>query len=151
MTSAEISSTPGGSTKHTDVVVDASAWVSRVLPQDLNHDAARTWLDKHLLGGGRVLAPALLATEVAAAVSRRTGQPTLARGAVNQLQTMPGVHLVSIDQVLIDSATNLAAHVGLRGADALYVAQAQQLGIPLVTFDAEQLARTAGIIITIRP
>jgi predicted nucleic acid-binding protein len=61
------------------------------------------------------------------------------------------VRLAPIDQALIVDATNLSADLGLRGADAIYVALAKQLGVPLLTFDTEQLTRPAGIITTIQP
>lgn len=146
-----MSAVTSSATSITEAVVDTSAWVSRVLTQDSNHVAARTWIDGHLLAGGRLVAPALLVTEVAAAIRRRTMQPTLAQGAVNQLYLMPNVQLVLIDQELIDTATDLAANLGLRGADTLYVALAKRLGIPLVTFDKEQLTKPSGIIVTIQP
>ena len=97
------------------------------------------------------MAPILMVTEVAAAMSRRTGQARLARTAVAQLYNLPSMRLVPIGQGLIDEATNLAAALGLRGADALFVALARQLNIPLVTFDLEQLHKPAGLIATIHP
>ena len=133
------------------VVVDTSVWISRLLPTDGNHLAARTWIDQHLLGGGLLVAPILFVTEVAAALSRQTGRSTLARRAVAQLYNLPQMSLVPIDQALIDTATDLAASLGIRGADALFVALAQQLTIPLLTFDTEQIQKPAGIIRTIRP
>ncbi len=57
------------------VVLDASAWVSRIMLQDSNHPAALTWIDRHLLNNGLFVAPILLVTETAAAVSRITGLP----------------------------------------------------------------------------
>ena len=149
MASEESGSTPAPAPEA--VVVDTSAWVSRLLTQDSNHTAARDWIERHLLNGGLLVAPALLVTEVAAAVSRQTGQPSLARSAVNQLNLMTTVRLMPVDQDLIDAATDLASDLGIRGADALFVATAMQLSIPLVTFDTEQLQRPGAIITTIRP
>jgi predicted nucleic acid-binding protein len=132
-------------------VIDTSAWISRLLPTDSNHAAARKWIDQHLLGGGLLVAPVLLVVEVAAALSRQTRRPIVARRAVTQLYGLPQMSLVPIDQALIDTATDFAANLGIRGADALFIALAQQLNIPLVTFDIEQIQRPAGIIQTIRP
>jgi predicted nucleic acid-binding protein len=133
------------------VVVDASIWVSRLLTHDPNNARATAWIARHVRSGGILTAPTLIAVEVAASVSRRTGNVTDAHAAAGQLYGLPFVRLAPIDQTLIVEATNLSANLGLRGADAIYVALAKQLGIPLLTLDAEQLIRPAGLIATIQP
>ena len=127
-------------------VVDASVWVSRLVPQDLNHQASRKWLERHVAAGGLVVAPALLLPEVAGAISRRTGQPLLAHRAVAAIQRLAAVRLIPVDGQLATLAAQVVADHGLRGADALYVAVAQRLGLPLVTWDAEQTARAKGVV-----
>ncbi|MDQ3930864.1 MAG: PIN domain-containing protein [Chloroflexota bacterium] len=133
------------------VVVDTSAWVSRLLTQDSNHPAAVTWINQHLLSGGFLISPILLVTETAAAVSRVTGVSARGHIAASRLYTTPEMILVQIDQALVDEATDLAAGLRLRGADSYYVAVARRLGLALVTFDSEQLSRAAPVIATIRP
>jgi predicted nucleic acid-binding protein len=44
---------------------------------------------------------------------------------------------------LVLEAAELAAALQLRGADSFYVATAQQLNAPLLTFDKEQRTRPA--------
>ena len=133
------------------VVIDASVWISRILTQDSNHQAAVAWIDQHLLSGGLLVAPILLVTETAAAVSRITGLPSRGHLAVSGLYAIAELSLAQIDQVLVDEATDLAADLQLRGADAYYVAVAKRLSLALVSFDHEQLVRAAAIITTIRP
>ena len=133
------------------VVIDASVWVSRLLPNDPNNQAAANWINNHIMSGNVFAAPALLAVEVAAAVYRRTKSTLGAQTAVNQLYDLPAMQLAPMDQMLIDEAAALSANLGVRGADALYVALAKQLGVPLVSFDNEQLALSMGLIPTIRP
>ena len=133
------------------VVVDASVWVSRLLRHDPNNARATAWVGRHVRNGGILTAPTIIAVEVAAAVSRRTSNINDAHAAANQLYALPFVRLAPIDQALIVDATNLSADLGLRGADAIYVALAKQLGVPLLSFDTEQLTRPAGIITTIQP
>jgi predicted nucleic acid-binding protein len=41
----------------------------------------------------------------------------------------------------------MAADLGLRGADAIYVALAHQLNVPFVTWDQEQLDRTSSAVV----
>ncbi len=143
-----------GASGSLSVVIDASVWVRMLRPQDPNHQAARSWISTYLSSGGILIAPALFAVEVVASISRNTGNPADARLAARQLYTGPmtaRMNLVVMDQTIIAEAINMAADFGVRGADATYVALAKQLGIPLVSFDHEQLTRPARAITTIHP
>ncbi|MEP6775326.1 MAG: type II toxin-antitoxin system VapC family toxin [Chloroflexota bacterium] len=137
------------------VVIDTSAWVSRLLPHDSNYITARTWIDNHILNGGFFVAPMIFVIEVASAIARETLPPddpqADAHKAVNQLYSLSIMRLVPLDQALVDEATNLAADRRIRGADALFVAVARHLGIPLVTFDKYQLKQPQAVVLTIRP
>jgi predicted nucleic acid-binding protein len=57
------------------------------------------------------------------------------------LENLPGLRLVEMDNELVHEAACLAAELGLRGADSIYVAVALQLNLPLVTFDVDQRER----------
>jgi predicted nucleic acid-binding protein len=133
------------------VAVDASVWVSRLVAQDVNYAASRIWLQQYVAQGGHLIGPTILLSEVAGPIARRTGQPTLARQAITHLLTLVPLQLVPVDPVLGMLAARLAADLRLRGADAVYVALAYQLSIPLVTWDAEQLQRTVGQVATYTP
>jgi predicted nucleic acid-binding protein len=82
-----------------------------------------------------------LLAEVTGAVSRRTGSAALGRKALRELETLPGLRLVEMNNALLFEAATLAADLGLRGADSVYVAVAKRLDVPLVTFDADQRER----------
>ncbi len=58
---------------------------------------------------------------------------------------------VSLDHSLGIQASKIAANHQLRGADALYVAVAAQLNIPLVSWDKEHLSRASNLITTYTP
>lgn len=133
------------------MVVDASVIVSRLLPDDLHHAASRRWLEGHVAAGGVVVAPALLLAEVAGAIARRTRERRLARRAVAALVTVPGLRLVVVDAPLAHAAAGLAGRLGLRGADAVYVATAVEARVPLVTWDEEQRQRGARVATVIAP
>ena len=133
------------------VVVDASVWVSRLVPDDVNHIVSKQWLEQYSVGDGRLLAPGLLLVEVAAAVSRRTGKINLARAAARRIQRLPELKLVAMDNHLISQATEIAADFGLRGADAIYVAVARHLKVPLVTWDRDQKDRSEKVIAVYTP
>ncbi|HUP27117.1 MAG TPA: type II toxin-antitoxin system VapC family toxin, partial [Chloroflexia bacterium] len=133
------------------VVIDASVWIAFFLPVDIAHQDSYTWVDKHTASGGSLISPLILLTEVAAAISRRLGKPEVARKAVDAISNLNLMRIVPLDPDLMEEATNLAASYGLRAADAIYVATAKQLGIPLLTWDNEQLTRPAGTISAVRP
>jgi len=123
------------------VVLDASVWVSRLVSQDEFHTAVRSWLEEQREAGVQFISPTLLLAEVGGAISRRTGDPTLGRRAIRRLEDLPGLRLVEMDNDLVHEAANLAAELGLRGADSVYVAVARQLNLPLATLDNDQSER----------
>lgn len=133
------------------MVVDASVVASRLVPHDVHHETTRRWLTRHVEGGGLLVVPALLLPEVAGAVARRTGDPRLARRAVDAVLRVPGLRLVPVDEVLARMAAGLAGRLRVRGADAVYVALAAALRLPLVTWDVEQCDRAARLVPVLTP
>lgn len=129
------------------IVVDASVWVARLVPEDVFHESVKAWMTAQLQKGDQFLAPALLLAEVCGAISRRTTS-SLALKAVDLLQDLPGLQFVEMDHSLLEQAAQLAAVLGLRGADATYVAVAARLDLPLLTLDVDQKSR-AGKQVTV--
>lgn len=134
-----------------DVVVDASVWVSRLVIGDVHHARCQMWFQAQATNGDLLVAPVFVLAEVAGAISRRTGHRMLAHRAVGLLQKLASLRLVSLDASLAGLAAQLAADHALRGADAVYVATALRLGLPLVTLDGEQLHRAQAIISAMSP
>ena len=128
------------------LVVDASIWVSRFLPADETHQESRRWLERYFRSGGQLVEPVLLLVELSAAISRRTGSAELARQTAERVSRVRSIRFVSLDRRLGALATRVAAERRLRGADSIYVATAYRLGLPLVTWDREQLERSAGMV-----
>lgn len=133
------------------VVVDASVWVSRLVAGDVHHARCRAWFQTQAEPPGLLIAPVLVLAEIAGAIARRTGQPELAEAAVKQVQRLPGLRLVPLDANLAKLAAGLAGRHSLRGADAVYVAAAHRLQVPLVTLDDEQLRRGRAVVTTVEP
>ena len=105
------------------IVVDASVWVAFFIPADIAHQPSFTWINQHTANGGKVIAPVILLTEVAAAISRRLGQPDTALHTANILEQLPSAAFIAMDSKLMKEATNIAARLGIRGADAIYIWQ----------------------------
>ena len=124
-------------------VVDASVWVSLFIPHDAHHAASRLWLREHSAAGNPAIAPIILLAEIGGAIARRTGDSALGWQSVQQVQRVPGLRLVAINRKLGLLAATIAANGRLRGADTLYLAVAEQLNIPLISWDSEQLAHAA--------
>lgn len=127
------------------IAVDASVWVSLLIPQDIHHQTSRRWLDQYTLGGGLISAPMLLLAEVAGAVSRRLSDPQWGSQAANRLLRTSGLRLLTHDLAFGRTAAQLA-DLRIRGADATYVAAAYVLHVPLVTWDNEQRQRAASVV-----
>lgn len=132
-------------------VVDASVWVSRFVDRDVNHRLSERWLLNHFVEGHRVIAPSLLLSEVGGAIVRRTGDEALSQRIVELLRSLPPVRWIPVGPVLRDDAANLAIRLRLRGADAIYVAAAYRLHVPLITWDDEQLTRSSPLLEVRRP
>jgi predicted nucleic acid-binding protein len=126
-------------------VLDASVWVARLVTQDEFHQAVKEWMAFQRQEDGQFVSPSLLRAEVAGAISRRTNA-SFGRRALHQLNILPGLRIVDMNNALIHAAADLAANLGLRGADSVYVAVAMQLEIPLLTFDVEQKERASTAI-----
>ncbi len=132
-------------------VVDASVYVALFHPLEEAHEAAWAWLRKACTAGEPIAAPALLAAEVAAAISRGAADTTLAQRAVEQLLSRNVVELIPVTVSLASQAARIAAEHRIRGADACYVALAARLEQELVTLDRQQLERGATVVATRRP
>lgn len=135
------------------VVLDASVWVSSQLPTDSNYVVASTWINRHLEADGYFVEPVWLLAEKAAAISRRAG-PQNANDAIallGNLLRQQIFHFLPMSPALIDETDAIATDYGLKAGDAVYVALAKQLAIPLVSFDRDHLTRANSIITVIKP
>ena len=133
------------------IVADASVWVSLLVRHDVHHATSRQWLGKHLARGEPIVAPVLLLAEIAAAIARRTGRSADGEQALAFVLRVPSMRLITVDGRLGQTAARLAAQYQVRGADAIYVATAQHLNIPLVTWDRQQRERAASVVATRTP
>ncbi len=133
------------------VVVDASVWVSWLRPQDANHPASFTWIQYYRNTESLIVAPLLLLVEVTSAIARQTKDPVLTKEIISNLVEVSVMRLVPMDFALIRTAVNIANELQLRAGDATYVEVAHQLGIPLISWDKEQLQKASQLIQTYTP
>jgi predicted nucleic acid-binding protein len=119
--------------------------LSYLVESDIFHEASHRWLSRAIIGGESLVAPVLLLAEIAGALARQTGRPELSQRTIERLLSVPNLRLVSIDDKLGIAAARVAADQRLRGADATYMAVAATLGVPLVSWDREQLSRAGSV------
>ncbi len=133
------------------IVTDASVWVARFIPQEARHTVCAEWLTEFVKLGGDIIVPVLMIAEVCGAISRRTGRPELAHEIYAALVNASEITFVEVNSELAQHAAQLAIDLRLRGADAVYVALAHHLGLPLLSLDEEHRTRAGEIIKFIEP
>jgi len=132
-------------------VVDASVHVNALNPSEAGHRASRDFLarvrSEHIVLAG----PEILIAEVAAAVARALDDAAAALRLALALRGVPDFRFFPVDASLADAAAEMSARYRLRGCDAIYVALADRLSVPLVTLDRQQRERGAKAVRTLRP
>lgn len=127
-------------------VVDANVWVSMFL-----EDEPRSQESYHFIRGvSFVFVPELVLPEVAGAIGRQR-LPTRGLEAMSTLLSFADVAFFPVDRALAHASALLAATLGLRGADAVYVALAEARQVPLVTWDSDLLKRAAPAVTVLTP
>jgi predicted nucleic acid-binding protein len=126
-------------------VVDASVWISSLLPDDVNHEASRSWFEQ-LASDEELLAPMLLLVEISAGLARRTGRLDVVQHAIVAVRANPRLTIRTMSYDLMEAAVDLAARLRLRAGDAIYVALAHLTGTRLVSWDREQRDRSASVV-----
>ena len=132
-------------------VLDASVLVALFHIDELYHAATVRWFDWAAANNEPLNAPVIVLSEVAAALSRGKNEPSRADDVVQLLRRNEAVRLVPISQPLAEQAAYIAISCRIRGCDAIYVALAQQLDQPLITFDEQQFSRSRDIIRVQKP
>ena len=127
-------------------VVDASVYIALVNAHEREHSTSWAWFEQARAADEPVVAPVILLAEVAAALSRGMGDPTLAHRVVQQLARSEVIELIPVTQAMAEQAARIAVEHRIRGCNAVYVALAEQLSKTLVTLDRQQLERGARIV-----
>jgi len=128
------------------VVIDASVWVALFNPDDAFHSLASAWFARHPEPAEAFRAPNIVLAEVGAALARNSGSAEPALEAVAAMRSQGSLVLEPISSVLADRAGVIAIERRVRGCDAIYVALAEALNLPLLTLDRQQAERAAGLI-----
>lgn len=132
-------------------VIDASVYVALVNASEPDHERSWTWFEQSKVAGEMISAPTILLAEVAAAISRGSGDAALVHQVVRQLENANMVELVSVTRTMARQAAAIAAEHRIRGCDSVYIALARQLDTGLVTLDHQQLERGNAVVVVSEP
>jgi predicted nucleic acid-binding protein len=132
-------------------VVDASVCVAVFKSDEPGHADAVGWLATASRGEEPIVAPVIVLAEVAAALGRAGINNSSSGEVIQLLRSRQLLELFPVSEKLAARAAVLAAACRLRGADAIYVALADLLAVPLVTWDRQQLLRGAQAVRTLTP
>ncbi len=133
------------------MIVDANVWVSAFIREDVFHRRSRLWFRSMSESGVTTAVPSFGLVEVAGAIARIQNSPQRGLRVARWIAASPAIQIIPMQPVLVEKAIELASNYQLRGADAVYVAAAYELGVSLVTWDAEMLARALGIVDVVQP
>ena len=128
------------------IVVDASVWISILMKNDFFHRQSYAWFEAYSVTKSGIAAPSLLLAEMAGGIARRTDDARMGKASIRYLMALEDVKIVSIDYELALIAAELASECRLRGADAIYVALAHKLEVPLLSWDQEQITRVQNVV-----
>ncbi len=121
--------------------LDASVFVSAFQKTEKHNLAAKEILAKISSERISLVSHALFFFEILSSMQRKTGDSSVTMKAMAIAKSLPAAKYVTIDQRLYASQESFVALLGLKGADAIYVAIANRYKAPLITFDQEILTR----------
>ena len=132
-----------------DLITDSNVLVGSFLSEDLYHNAGLNYV-KGLENGDDVFhIPMLVPVEVVSAIWRRSQQLGLALVAramksFDDWEADGRIALYPLDRARMTAAMDIAVRYRFSGSDSVIVALAEELNMPLKTFDQEIQRRFAG-------
>ena len=127
--------------------IDANIFVRELDTSHAHYAACHVLLERMQTTATPMIDPLIVLAEIAGC-----NQPRAARSHAREnlcricCAPYPNLQLVPLDDALADAAAEIAADLGLRGMDAIYVATARRYGCTLITLDDEPLRRAGAII-----
>lgn len=135
----------------TSIIADASVLVAAAIHTQPGHQYAIALLKRCTSSGMTLIEPAIVIPEIVGAMARLTGRPGLARQLMAAYRRRSDFTAVPVDAALSDRAGTIAALQRVKGCDAIYLALARELALPLVTLDREQRERAPEDVEVLTP
>ena len=132
-----------------DLITDSNVLVGSFLSEDRFHNAGLNYVNRLENGDDIFHVPMLVPVEVVAAIWRRSqklGLALVARAlkSFDDWEADGRIVLYPLDRARMDAAMNVAVKYRFSGSDSVIVALAEELNIPLKTFDQEIQRRFTG-------
>lgn len=129
----------------TAAVVDASVWVSATGGSEPHHAESAACLLRLSELGWRVVVPSLARLEVACVLARQFRNPGQARRITAGLLQAARAIEVPLDAGAVERAQLIGTEQYLRGADAVYAAEAASASMTLISWDDELIKRAGAV------
>jgi predicted nucleic acid-binding protein len=133
------------------VVIDTSIWISHLVPADAHHASTNVWLNTISARPQRFSVPAIFLAEVSGVLARIDAPDAFVSDTVGQIDRSDRFNIAAISLGQAMLAADIARMAKIRGSDAVFVALAISLEIPLVTWDKQQRERGAVFCRTMTP
>ena len=133
------------------MVIDASVWTSAILATDGHHAVTTQWLAVVRKSHSSAWVPAHFPAEVIGAIRRVGAQSRTIQHELDWIFHGPFFEISVIDNALALLAAQVAERSALRGSDAIYVALAGWLQLPLISWNREQRERGEMFCRTMSP
>jgi len=133
------------------VALDPSLLITSVTTTDPGRVNASAFV--RLLGEAAIelWLPTIALPELASGLGRGQRSQPAARRLLTRFRGLPYLQLVAVDEALAAISADLSLRQGLKGCDAVYVALARSLAIPLITLDREQKDRAPADVEVFTP
>ena len=132
-------------------VIDTSVWIGTLLTGDAHFAESSAWFATQVAENQGFHIPMLIIPELAGVLAQNgVSGPDIAEAAREIIEARTvHLHELALQSTLL--ATRIAASTGMKGADAVFVALAANLGFPLVSWDKQQRERGAMFCRTMTP
>ncbi len=131
--------------------LDASVIVNSYNKNEEFHEYSQALINYIRKENVQVILPEIVCPEVTSAISRGTGESTVAIEFAQEIRKIANFTFIPIDAEISNEAGRIAAEWKLRGCDAIYTAVTKRYNLKLVTIDNQQKERSCFIVKVVTP
>mgnify|MGYP002682851701 CR=1 FL=1 len=133
------------------IVIDTSVWISHLVVPDVHYAATNAWLDYIQTRQARFCVPSIFMAEVSGVLARIDAPDGFVAETIFQIDSSDQFVITPVTLGHAMRAADIARIAKIRGSDAVFVALAAFLEVPLVSWDKQQRERGALFCRTMTP